>query len=288
MSNLKVNAVVVTYNRKEMLVDCLTAILKQSFPVAEITLIDNASTDKTEKYLKEKGFLSNEKIKYIKLKKNVGGAGGFYYGLKVSRNRGFDWAWVMDDDVVPEKDSLKNLVNSLKNIQDRNVSFLASAVYGINGEFMNVPTIDSRNESNGYPSWYRYLDKGIVTINMATFVSLLINYDAIMKVGLPVKEYFIWGDDSEYTQRLTKYYGNAYFIGNSKVLHKRQNSKSLSIFNLDDKNRLSMVWRMYCNNLINLSYYGGKKATIKKLFRDCKLGFNCLRTKMVYLKQIKL
>ena len=41
-------AVVVTYNRKQLLLECLTAILSQSMPVHKLIIIDNASTDGTE------------------------------------------------------------------------------------------------------------------------------------------------------------------------------------------------------------------------------------------------
>jgi len=53
MENKKetVCAVVVTYNRKELLLECLEAIRKQTRPVQGIYLIDNASTDGTPKLL---------------------------------------------------------------------------------------------------------------------------------------------------------------------------------------------------------------------------------------------
>ena len=76
----KVEAVVVTYNRKEMLIQCLDAILNQTSEVDKVIVIDNNSTDNTPDYLKEKGYLDNEKIFFQKLEKNTGGAGGFYKG----------------------------------------------------------------------------------------------------------------------------------------------------------------------------------------------------------------
>ena len=53
-------------------------------------------------------------------------------------------------------------------------SYMASAVYGENGEFMNVPKINTDKSESGYPDWYQYLENGIVKIKEATFVSLLI------------------------------------------------------------------------------------------------------------------
>ena len=57
--NPGVTAVVVTYNRKDLLIECLEAIQSQSYPVSSILLIDNASTDGTHDALNDKGFLKN-------------------------------------------------------------------------------------------------------------------------------------------------------------------------------------------------------------------------------------
>jgi len=50
-------AVVVTYNRKKLLLECLEAIRRQTRPVQGIYLIDNASTDGTPKLLLEKRYI---------------------------------------------------------------------------------------------------------------------------------------------------------------------------------------------------------------------------------------
>lgn len=277
----KINAVVVTYNRKNLLLECIEAILNQSYKINRLILIDNNSTDGTEEFLKEKNILSNKNVLYVKLNKNIGGAGGFYEGIKKAIEIGSDFVWIMDDDTIPVKDSLEKLINAIK-IVNNEFSFFASTVYGANGEFMNVPNINTDNSENGYPNWYEFLENGIVKIKEATFVSLLINSNAIKKVGLPVKDYFIWGDDTEYTLRLNKYYGPAYFIGNSKVIHKRNISKNLSIYEEVNPNRINFYYYMIRNNLINERTYFGifyalktfikwQLISIKLLFKiECK------------------
>lgn len=46
----RVHAVVVTYNRKKLLEECVNAVLKQSYPVDKLIIIDNNSTDGTEAF----------------------------------------------------------------------------------------------------------------------------------------------------------------------------------------------------------------------------------------------
>lgn len=253
----KVVAVVVTYNRKNLLLECLDAILNQSKKVHKIVLIDNNSNDGTFELLDEKQYFENKTIYYKKLEKNIGGSGGFYSGFKESAQFSPDWLWIMDDDTIPEKNCLEKLLEGKKKI-DGNISYLASSVYGANSEFMNVPKINMDESESGYPGWYKYLQDGIVKIKEATFVSLLINYKAVLKVGYPMKNYFIWGDDTEYTLRLNKYYGDSYMIGDSIAIHKRNIAKKLTIYTEDNLTRINFYYYMIRNNLINKKEYYGK------------------------------
>ena len=118
----KIAAIVVTYNRLNMLKENIDSLKKQTEQNFDILLIDNNSTDGTKKYIKE---LNDEKIIYINTGKNIGGAGGFYTGVKEAIKRGYEYAWLMDDDTIPYEDALEELSNKaifLKN----NFSFLCS------------------------------------------------------------------------------------------------------------------------------------------------------------------
>ena len=105
-------AVVVTYNRKELLMENINAILSQDLLVDNIVLIDNNSTDGTRELLMEKGILFNKRIIYKRLEHNLGGAGGFYEGIKESMKLKPDWVWIMDDDTIPTINCLSELINS--------------------------------------------------------------------------------------------------------------------------------------------------------------------------------
>lgn len=264
-------AIIVTYNRKMLLLECIQAVLNQSYPVEKIILIDNASTDGTGVELKKQGLLNEQKIDYRLMSKNLGGAGGFYEGIKLARNMEYKWIWLMDDDTIPLKNCLEKLIaanevieNSNKNNVDKQnpPAYFASAVYGPKGEFMNLPEINYKQSTNGYAYWYKYLENSMVGIKSATFVSLLINKKAILKCGLPCKEYFIWGDDSEYTLRLSKYFGDGFFVGDSIAIHKRIGAKLLLIDNEENIERIAMFHYLYRNQEINRRYYDGQKRRI--------------------------
>ena len=267
--NATVYAVIVTYNRLEMLKKCLEAVLNQTYTSLDVVVVNNASTDGTEKYIKE---LKNKRIIYINTGKNSGGAGGFYRGIKEAYLKGAKWIWIMDDDVIPQPNALEELMNALKVVKPHKTSFLASCVYSPKGEAMNTPGVDLRSK-NGYPFWYEYLDSGLVKLNAATFVSILVNGAAVEKCGLPCSNFFIWGDDTEYTKRLYRNFGLAYLVGKSKVVHARANSVNLTIFNEDNPNRVSMYSYMIRNTLIYTREYAGEEAFNQKLVNfhnDCE------------------
>ena len=267
---IKVIALIVTYNRKVLLEECLDALLDQSLPVDKLIVIDNDSADGTDALFAVGEQFDRSVIDYIKLPENIGGAGGFYEGIKYATEQyDYQWLWLMDDDTIVYKDTLQSFNTALGSFEadDReDVSFLASTVFGPENEPMNVPMLDSRRSCNGYPDWYFNLADGLVKIESATFVSLLINGDAIRKIGYPCKDYFIWGDDTEYTQRLTKYYGPAFLVGSAKVLHKRFNTKRLSILDEENEKRIPMYYYLYRNALINYREYGSRADFIKNIF----------------------
>lgn len=267
----KVYAVVVTYNRKDMLLQCLDAIINQTVKVEKVIVVNNNSTDGTEDLLKEQGYLDKKIIHYQKLPENIGGAGGFHEGMKTARDLKADWVWIMDDDVIPEKNCLEELLKADEEI-DEEVSFLASAIRNMDGMAMNVPKI-SRQQFTKYTDWYQYLDKGMVQIVKATFVSLLINGKAIEKCGLPWAPFFIWGDDSEYTQRIIRDFGPAYMVGTSKAIHMRNSAEELSIVTETNVNRIHMYFYLYRNNLIGFWEY---ESALYKFLCMGKLGYDFL------------
>ncbi|MBR0151024.1 MAG: glycosyltransferase family 2 protein [Synergistaceae bacterium] len=262
MEQPRVDCVVVTYNRKALLLECLEAIYAQTFPVSSIILINNASTDDTEEALREAGYFSRDNFDYHLMPKNLGGAGGFAEGIKISRdNDTADWCWIMDDDSIPSPDALEKLIAATK-LKGDEVSFFASEVYGVENETLNVPVLDMREDDKGYvKDWYRDLRKGIIKIQYATFVSIMINSKAIKKCGVPCTEYFIWGDDYEYTARLVKYYGDAYFVGGSVVLHKIAKGRA-SIYLERDTFRIKNLYYHYRNGVMNTLMYDSTKRAI--------------------------
>ena len=101
-----VGIVVVTYNRLSLLKECIDALRHQTYKNFRIVIVNNGSTDGTCEWLS----LQNDLI--VISQENLGGAGGFYTGMKYMYDNGYEWLIMMDDDGIPDKDEIKNLIQS--------------------------------------------------------------------------------------------------------------------------------------------------------------------------------
>jgi GT2 family glycosyltransferase len=181
------------------------------------------------------------------MEKNLGGAGGFNYGIKHAIKTGHDWVWIMDDDVIPKENALLELLNAAALTSGR-AGYYSSVATDESEEYtVNVPAIDPTPAFQGYANWGQYLGDSIIKTWTATFVSLLLPREAIAKAGLPIKEFFIWGDDTEYTRRMTRRGIQGYWVGHSRVVHLRPGRHGLNIRNEADTSRIRLYRYLYRN-----------------------------------------
>ena len=192
-------AIVVTYNRKELLKKCIKALLEQEkSDLCDILVIDNASTDGTKEEINE--YVNSNQIIYRNTGKNIGGAGGFNFGVKEAIKLGYKCIWLMDDDCIVYNDSLKELLIADEQLGGK-YGFLSSVVLWRDGTVCNM------NKQKIKSDWYKkedLLKYSLLNTYYATFVSFFIRSEVVKEIGLPIKEFFIWGDDVEYTNRIYK------------------------------------------------------------------------------------
>ena len=103
---MKVLAVVVTHNRRELLARCLDHLLAQRDVPLDLLVVNNASTDGTVEMLSARGI-------DVVTQENVGSAGGWHRGIEEAQVRGYEAVWLMDDDGFPDPAALGVLVTTL-------------------------------------------------------------------------------------------------------------------------------------------------------------------------------
>ena len=129
-------AVIVTYNRKDLLLECVSAVLAQEGGAPGVIIVDNASSDGTKDALR--AHVERGEVLYFNTGANLGGAGGFQYGIRKAVEMGYEYLWIMDDDCIPSKTALSVLLSAAEEKPD--FGFLSSKVLWKDGSIcrMNV------------------------------------------------------------------------------------------------------------------------------------------------------
>ena len=91
------------------------------------------------------------------------------------------------------------------------------------------------------------LDQGMKPIVMASFVSLFLPAKIVREMGLPIKEFFIWTDDWEYTRRISRKYP-CYAVADSVVVHKSKSNIGANIAT-ESADRLDRFNYLYRNDV---------------------------------------
>lgn len=200
-----VAAIVVTWNRKQLLLQALAALCTAQPGPTRIYVIDNASSDGTPEAL---AGLDDPRITHLRLPRNIGGAGGFAQGMAHAHARGHDWLWLMDDDCLVRPESLGALLAAEARLPaDLKPDLLCSRVLHPDGDDhpMNWAAPRWRREFGHERALaLRCIPHGVLSIRCCSFVSALVHRRAVDRVGLPRTEFFLWSDDIDFTARVCK------------------------------------------------------------------------------------
>lgn len=213
---MRFNIVIVTFNRLQLLKECLNAAMSQTKPVNKIYVIDNCSTDGTKEYLDEQ---ESSLLTILHSDKNLGGAWGFYQGVKLCHEHGdYDYLLLIDDDAILAPDCIEKLIGAA----ELNPGFpaISTSVF-VKGK------IDTGHRCNFSPRLFARLSfvpekeygKGTFMCDTATFCGLAVKKSTVNEIGLPTADFFIWFDDVEYSARINKL-GKILNVCDAKINHK--------------------------------------------------------------------
>lgn len=254
---------IVTFNRIKYLKNLL-ARLNEIEELSTIIVFDNCSGDGTFEFLKQFGkftsvrydhlnqvTLDNKKsFMYYPSTKNSGGSFGFSKLIKLFLSHPTDYLWLMDDDVLPEKDCLRRLLANIDqgtgvcipNRSDQYFQDVACVKLNLSNPIKCTMTKRKKyvKNFNGLP--YLYVDD-------FPFEGPLIRRDIVENAGTSDSQYFIICDDTDYAYKLRKF-TKIKFIVNAKM------HRQLAIYT---QNKGKFNWKDYYslrNDIFFIKKYG--------------------------------
>ncbi|PRI10193.1 glycosyltransferase [Leucobacter massiliensis] len=204
---MRVTAVLVAYNRRELLREALGALAAQTRPVDRLVVVDNASDDGSGELAAEMLERWGERARLLRLTRNTGGAGGFAAGIAAAvAEDDTDWVWVMDDDTVPHPEALAEALAAHERYRGTgqdDLAVMGSRVVWTDGSDhpMNTPKPKIRASAEERA---RAAEAGGMEIRTISFVSAFLRAARVRELGLPIADYFLWNDDFEYSARLLR------------------------------------------------------------------------------------
>jgi GT2 family glycosyltransferase len=187
----RICAVVVTFNRRDLLLGCLRSLARQTRALDDIVVVNNASTDGTSEMLATQF----PDVVALHLATNIGGAGGFHKGMEWAYERGCDWMWVMDDDVevLPEAlcvmlgyQNLSDFIHA-RRVTD-NVAYCWEGMWDVTAAVKK-----SLSEELSFRNGKKW-----TSVTYGNFEGALIHRRVIDRIGLPDPRFFVHGDDLIY------------------------------------------------------------------------------------------
>ncbi|MCI8512957.1 MAG: glycosyltransferase [Lachnospiraceae bacterium] len=235
----RIGVVIVTYNRKEKLKRALQSYEEQEYKPQFILVIDNCSSDGTAEFLSDWARNTSVIDKQVRhLRKNSGGSGGFFEGMRIAKEMSADWIWVADDDAYLDKACLRIFADFLKKNDCKRIAALCAAVFA-NGE---IDTWHRRKIEKKYgllvtekqigKQEYR---KDFFELDLLSYVGSLIRCEALKRAGLPEKDFYIAYDDSEHSMRIRRE-GKILCLPEARVIHDTDHTKESRV-----------TWKTYYN-----------------------------------------
>jgi GT2 family glycosyltransferase len=235
-----VSVIIVSYNSREDLGECIPSLVGQDYSDFEVIVVDNNSADETVSFV-EKNYPS---IKVIKNKENYGPAKGYNIGITASRGK---YVVLLNPDTVVEKAWLRELVRVME--ADEGIAACQSRVL-----LYNKPdTINTEGNDVNYLgfTWCRNYGKkntdggGIQATLGLSVCSAILRRNVLEEVGLFDEDFFMYLDDTDLGLRMQLLGYKVVCNPKSIVYHKYKFLPGKKKLYYLERNRLLILLKVY-------------------------------------------
>ena len=217
----KVNVVILNWNRKDVLLECLKAVYELDYPLYEVIVVDNASTDGSVEAVKQ----NFPDVVLIENDKNYGAIGGKNIGLRKALESPVDYIYMVDNDIIGAKDSLSKLVEVAES--DPNVGMVGAMMYDLSkpdiilsaGGIIDYTENVSRGRGDAQKDVGQF--NKVEPVDYLWGGALLARKKVLQEVGLFDPGYVgYWFEDTDLSVRVRKAGYQILFCPFAKVWHK--------------------------------------------------------------------
>ncbi|KPA09699.1 glycosyltransferase [Candidatus Magnetomorum sp. HK-1] len=222
-----VTIVIINWNGKDHVLDCLDSISKLNYPQERyrVLIIDNCSTDHSQELIKE----AFPNYQMIINPRNYGCAEAENQGIKFSIEMGADFIWLLNNDVILHQDALIHLIEIAQS--DNNIAVLGPAIYSFDrpdiedniGYKVNLWTGRFKNLSKKYKTIEKQTVR-ILDVDSVQGCSILIRVSAFHKIGIFHAAYEAYFEESEFNIRAIKMGFRVVTVRDSIIWHKKSAS----------------------------------------------------------------
>ena len=234
-------AVIVTFNRKELLSENIRMLLKQTRPFDKIFIVDNCSTDGTPEYLQEQGWMDDPQFVYVKTHANIGGAGGFYTGTKAAYEAGADYIVLMDDDGrAADEHTFENLLREAERLHAENPKLFVNSLVR-QGELLSFKMGSKYTVAEALAA----TKDGILDGEANPFNGTLVSRELVAEIGYPNPDFFIKGDEVNYKQRSFDAGAKVVTVVDSDYIHPRPETNERTVLGRKVPFFVEAPWKEY-------------------------------------------
>lgn len=234
-------AVIVTFNRKELLSENIRMLLKQTRPFDKIFIVDNCSTDGTPEYLQEQGWMDDPQFVYVKTHANIGGAGGFYTGTKAAYEAGADYIVLMDDDGrAADEHTFENLLREAERLHAENPKLFVNSLVR-QGELLSFKMGSKYTVAEALAA----AKDGILDGEANPFNGTLVSRELVAEIGYPNPDFFIKGDEVNYKQRSFDAGAKVVTVVDSDYIHPRPETNERTVLGRKVPFFVEAPWKEY-------------------------------------------
>jgi O-antigen biosynthesis protein len=211
-----VSLIILNWNGQPYLEGCLKSLLQQSYPQAEIIMVDNGSTDSSVTYVK-KAFPD---VRIIETGRNLGFAGGMNAGIAETSA---DIVVLLNNDIIAETDWLSQLIDCMQS--DQKIGIAGCKIFFADGKTLQHAG-GYLSHPLGLPQHYGYRedDNGkydkVADVDYVTGAAIAIRQSVIGSTGGLDADFFpIYYEDVDICYRAREAGWRVVYAPESRLIH---------------------------------------------------------------------